>query len=411
MIEGCVVVGAGLAGISVADALRENGFDGRLTVLGAEPCPPYDRPPLSKRMLLEQPCPDDEPLRPEGFYRDREIDLRLGCAVDELAPDDGAVLLVDGTRVTADRIVLATGGTPRRLPLPGADLPGVCTLRTSEDARTIRAYLDAGASVVVVGGGFIGTEVAAAAAGRGCRVTVVEAAELPMSGALRPEVARLLTAAHRDRGVVVRTGTGVERFEGGRQLTGVRLPDGSVIPADLAVVGVGMRPDTALAERAGLEVGAGIRTGLDGRTSHPAVFAAGDVAEIPGPGGTVARIEHWQHARDRGVAVAHGILGHPLPPPGVPWFWSDQFDLNVQLAGHPGPSDTECWRGDPDALEFSVLYHRDGLVTGVAAVNRGKDVRPAIELMKRGARLDEARLGDPDTPLRALLKELRAAGR
>lgn len=410
MIDSCIVVGAGIAGINTAETLRTNGFDGRLTVLSAERRLPYDRPPLSKQVLLDQPCPAAEQLRPACFYDDQRIDLRLGVTAIGLALDEPAVLLDEGARLPADRIVLATGGTPRRLPVPGADLPGVCTLRTLDDAMRIREYLDQGARVVVVGGGFIGTEAAAAAVQRGCPVTLVEAGTSPMASTLRPELAELLSAAHRDRGVVVRTGTGVRRFEGNARLTGVRLSDQTLLPADLAIVGIGMRPDTRLAERAGLAVDDGILVANDGRTSHPAVFAAGDVARLPCPDGSHRRIEHWQHAKNHGTAVAHGVLGRPAPPPPVPWFWSDQFDLNVQLAGHPGASDAQSWRGDPGALAFSVLYHRDGVVTGLAAVNRGKDVRPAIELIKRGLVIDHSQLDDPEIPVRKLLSGVTRVG-
>ena len=478
MFEECVIVGAGIAGISAATALRDEGYEGRLTVLGAEPHLPYQRPALSKELLLDaangseggggwgQSSPTAaHQLHPESYYTERDIALRLSVRAARLLPQERSVLLADGGRITADRVLVATGGVARRLDVPGAELSGVLTLREMADALTIRDYLAARADVVIVGGGFIGMEVAAAAVEWGCQVTVVEADELPLLRALGPEVSEAVTATHRQRGVRVLTRTGVAGFEGGaagaggspgrpdvdgasqrqerttgvrqrEHVTSVRLDDGTVLPAGLVVVGVGMRADddltrhsdTAPGNETGSETGggtgggpgsgtgggavpaggAGIRTDIGGRTANPAVFAAGDVAETPTPDGRRARVEHWQHARDMGTAVARAMLGRPQLPSPVPWFWSDQGETNVQLAGRPHPDDRRTWRGSPQDGAFSVLYHRDGLVTGVTAVNRGKDVRPAMELIRHGSPVDPALLADPGTNLRRLVKSLGA---
>ncbi|MQA12057.1 MAG: pyridine nucleotide-disulfide oxidoreductase [Pseudonocardiaceae bacterium] len=405
MIDSCVVIGAGIAGVNAAEALREKGFEGTVTMIGAEHHQPYDRPPLSKKFLLDNGTPPDFPLRPQTFYDDCRIDLRLGAESTKLDVSSGAVVLDDGTHVHADKVVLATGGRPRRLGLPGCELVGVHSLRTVDDAAAIRGHLDRGSAVAVIGGGFIGTEVAAAAAAVGCPVTLIETERLPMQRALGTEVASLLSRAHRQRGVILRTGVGVDRLTGRGSVTGVELTDGSHIPAELVVVGVGMVPNVELAAAAGLVVSEGVRTDQYGRTSHPAIFAAGDVAEQAG----IGRLEHWQQARDGGGRVAHAILGQPSPETPMPWFWSDQFDLNIQLAGTPSPSDSKCWRGDPDALKFSVLYHQGRHVTGIIAVNRGKDVRPAIELIKLGSVVDSDLLDDPATPVRAILKATRGS--
>lgn len=406
MFEDCVIVGAGIAGVSTAAALRDEGYDGRLTVLGAEPDPPYpyDRPALSKDVLLAEEPPAARPMHPDGFYAERDIRLRLGSAATRIRPDSRSVLLADGESVPADRVVVATGGAARRLDVPGADLPGVRTLRDLQDALAVRDYLHRQAEVVIVGGGFIGMEVAAAAAQRGCRVTVVETEELPMLRALGPEVAQSLTDAHRERGVRVLARSGVRGFEGGERVTGVRLADGTLLAAELVLVGVGMRAECTLAERSGLTVGGGVRADASGRTSHPAVYAAGDAAETALPDGGWTRVEHWQHARDAGAAVARAMLGRPEVAPPVPWFWSDQGEVNLQLAGRPGPEDERTWRGDPDARAFSVLYHRAGRITGVAAVNRGKDVRPAMELIRGHVHLDPDVLADPAANLKKVLK-------
>lgn len=408
MPDSCAVIGAGPAGVSAAEALRDLGFTGRLTLIGAERHVPYYRPALSKEALLDEPRPAPVPLRAADFYLGRDIDLRLGTTATRLDPDRGVAHLASGERLRADTFVLATGSSPRLLGTPGDRLPGVFVLRTADDAAGVRSALDGADRVVVIGGGFIGTEVAAAAATRGHPTTIVEAGELPMSTALGPDVARLLAAAHRRRGVALRTNAAVLRLEGEHRVTGVRLSDGELLPADLVVIGIGARPNTALAVDAGLGASDGIHIDRSGRTSHPAVFAAGDVAAVRNAEGARVRGEHWQLAQDSGVAAATAILGLPATEAPTPWFWSDQFDLNVQLAGRPGAADARSWRGDPDAGSFAVLHHRDGLLTGAIAVNRGQDVRPAIELIRRGIRVEPERLADTGTPLRKLLKAAAA---
>jgi 3-phenylpropionate/trans-cinnamate dioxygenase ferredoxin reductase subunit len=402
-----VVVGAGLAGVSASEVLREQGHTGSITLVSAEDRLPYDRPPLSKAALIDDPCPPDALLRPEPFYADHDISLRLETAVTRLDPADGSVELTGGARLRADAVLLCTGGRPRLLDVQGVDLEGICTLRTADDAARIRAELDKGVRVAVIGGGFIGTEVAAAAVARGCPTVVLEAAELPLVRALGPTVAARLVEAHRARGVEVRTGVGVAGFGGTGAVDRVELTDGTHVPADLVVVGVGMAPETGLAAAAGLEVGDGVHVDPCGRTSNPAVWAAGDAAATISADGIRRRSEHWQNAKDQGAAIARAVLGADSVPAGVPWFWSDQFDLNIQLAGQPHPDDARMWRGDPEALAFSVLHHRDGVLTGITAVNRGKDVRPAMELIRTGAVLDADLLSDPDVPVKALLKSVR----
>lgn len=402
-----VVIGAGPAGIAAAEHLREAGHTGGITVLSAEDHLPYDRPPLSKEALLDDAAPEAFPLRPEAFYDEYHVALRLGCTAVRIDRAAGAVDLADGDRVPAGAVVLCTGGRPRTVNLPGADLGGVHTLRTVEDAAAIRARLERGGPVVVVGGGFIGTEVAAAAATRGCPTVLVESADLPLGRVLGSEVAGVLAGVHRERGVELRTGVAVTGFAGNGRVERVELADGSRLAADLVVVGLGMAPSHELAATAGLAVGDGVHVDDRGRTSAPGIWAAGDVAATPALGNGRQRTEHWTAATQLGVRVARDVLGLPPEPPTVPWFWSDQFDLNIQLAGAPGRGPQRCVRGDVADLCFSVLYHDDGLVTGITAVNRGRDVRPATDLIRSGTRVDPDSLDDPATTLKALARAAR----
>ena len=403
-----VVIGAGPAGIAAAEHLRQAGHTGPLTVLSAEEHLPYDRPPLSKDALLGDDAGTAFPLRPETFYDEHDIALRLGCAAVGLDRSGGDVELTDGGRVRADAVLLCAGGRARTVTLPGADLEGVHTLRTAEDATSIRSALQRGAPVAVVGGGFVGTEVAAAAATRGCPTTLIEAGNLPLAGALGAEVAGMLADVHRERGVEIRTGVPVVGFAGsGGRVARVELADGTSVPAELAVVGIGMAPSHELAEQAGLVVGDGVHVDERGRTSTPGIWAAGDVAATPAPGNVRRRTEHWRAATEQAVRVARDVLGLSPPRRAVPSFWSDQYDLCLQLAGDPGRGPDRGVRGDMAARSFSVLHHDRGLVTGITAVNRGKDVRPATDLIRSGTRLDPGRVNDPAIPLKELARAAR----
>lgn len=401
-MDSIAFIGAGVSSVTAIDELRCAGYDGRITLFSDEAWLPYDRPPLSKDVLLGT-APDGVALRPEAFYRDNDVELMLEQKVTEI---DGArmqLTTTSGSRDRSDVVVLATGGAARRLPLPGAHLDGVHVLRTHDDALELGRRLVPGARLAVIGGGFIGTEVAAAAVTRGLDVVLLEAAEAPL-GAVLPELAPLVVERHRQRGVKIRTGVAVESFTGVDRVTGVRLAGGETVPVDLVVVGIGMRPNEELAARAGLATGNGIHVDADMCTAVPGIYAIGDVANIAAGSGR-RRCEHWSHAVDTGKRLADRLLGRERRREAVPWFWSDQYDLNIQMVGTPEPADLCIWRGDPACDRATVLFHRQGQLTGAVALNNGRDIRPVSDLITAGTVLCPAELGDPETDLRKLAKQ------
>jgi 3-phenylpropionate/trans-cinnamate dioxygenase ferredoxin reductase subunit len=395
-------VGAGVASVSAIESLRERGHNGPITLFSAEERLPYDRPPLSKAVLLGE-APHGVALRPEEFYARHEVDLRLGVDVTSLEPQRRRLFDSRGDMTRADAIVLATGGTARELAIPGAGLDGVCVLRGLDDALDLERRLQPGARLVVVGGGFIGTEVAAAARTRGLEVTIVEALPAPLARVL-PELAQHVVEHHQSQGVVVRAGVGVEAFTGRGSVDGVRLVGGAVIPADLVVVGVGMRPRDELATAAGLVVGDGVHVDSSSRSSVHGVYAIGDVANAPDSRGGRRRTEHWQAAVDGGQRLAATLLGEEVGPPALPWFWSDQFDLNIQVAGHPRDGDSRVVRGNLQHGRGTVLFHRDGVLTAAATLNNGREIRPAMDLIQANIVVDLEVIADPTTDLRRLAK-------
>jgi 3-phenylpropionate/trans-cinnamate dioxygenase ferredoxin reductase component len=385
------IVGANLAGGRAAEALRGNGFDGRIVLLGEEEHAPYERPPLSKQGLAA----DIEPawLRgPEGWAA-IDVELRTGDRVVKLS--HGSLLTASGHSMRADQVLLATGGHSRPLGVPGGDLPGVHHLRTHGDAARLRGRLRTGARVVVIGGGFIGAEVAAAAVTAGCAVTVVEVGPVLMLRGLGPAWGEFVTNEHRRRGVRVLTRRTVTALS----KTSVELDHDEVLAADVVVVGVGMAPNVELARDAGARVDGGIVVDAAAATSVPGVWAAGDVTVQPGPLGPV-RYESWQNAAEQAGVAAAAMLGRPLPARSVPWFWSDQYDLNLQTAGRLDGTDAVVVRGDPGSASFSAFHLLDGRMVGVFAVNRGRDVRAATRLIARGAPVTASRLADESIDLR-----------
>ena len=353
------IVGASLAGWSVARGLRGGGFDGRITLVGAEPHRPYDRPPLSKAYLAGDLEAGDLSLVVEG-EADR-VDWVLGQRAVALRPDR-TVTLDDGTELAADALVIATGATPRTL--PGTDgLGGVHTLRTRDDADALRRALVPGARVVVIGAGFIGAEVASTAHRLGCDVTVVDAAAAPMAGAFGPDLAELVTGLHAAHGVPLRVGVPVAglRADGGR-VTGVALGDEEVLAADVVVVGIGVRPETGWLAGSGLKVDDGVLVDGAGRASTPGVFAVGDLARYPSKrAGGLVRVEHWTHARDHGAAVARTMLGEDVTYDPAPYVWTEQYGTMIQFAGFARPGDQiEVVDGDPAEYRFVAGYQRGG---------------------------------------------------
>jgi 3-phenylpropionate/trans-cinnamate dioxygenase ferredoxin reductase subunit len=398
-----VIVGGGLAGSVAAGTLRAGGFDGRIVLVGDEIHLPYSRPPLSKAVLRGESEGDVSILRPASWYADREIDLELGVRATVVDPNDRVVVLESGRRIGYDKVLLTTGGRARALDVPGFRLDGVHTLRTLDDSLAIRARLRPGLRVVVVGAGFIGAEVAASARAIGCDVTMFEIADVPLSRVLGAEVGRRYAAIHREEGVVLHTGIGLERIEGNGGVRRVVATDGVIHEADVVIAGVGMAPDVGVATSSGIEVGNGILVSERCETSIPDVYAAGDVALHPNPIlGQTIRVEQWQNAQHQGAAAARNMLGHHEPFAEVPWFWSDQYDVNLQMAGLPTASDDVVFRGDESGRAFSVFYLRDGYLVAVVGLNRTKDVSQGRRLINERAVISPEALGDESVDLAGL---------
>lgn len=406
MERSCVVVGGGLAGATAAFALRTGGYEGRIIVVCEEAHQPYSKPELSKGVLRGE-IPDQKiRIRPEEWYAKQSIELVLGRPAHRLDTGTRQVELSDGERLDYDSLLIATGGRPRRL--PGSDaVPGVLALRTLDDAHALRDRLGPGRSLLVVGGGFIGAEVAASARALGADVTVLEAEAAPLSRLLPPLLSQTYARLHRDRGVRLLLGTGVGRLEADG--AGVRAIDtrGGEHRADTVVVAIGITPDTALAERAGLHVDNGVVVDEYCRTSAPAVYAAGDVANHPNRFlGRRVRIEHWQNAQHQGASAARNILGRQDAFAEVPWVWSDQYDVNLQIAGVPHPDDEVVVRGDSDSLDFSAFLLRDGALTATIGINRAADVHAGRRLIAQAWCPEPDLLRDEDCDLGALATEL-----
>lgn len=391
-LEAIVVVGASLAGLRCAETLRREGFDGRLILIGAEAHLPYDRPPLSKEVLRGTRNPDQVSLiRPDRFDP-LELELRLGSPATGLDLSDSSVLL-GPERVRFDGLVIATGATPRRLP-DTPQLAGVHTLRTLEDSAAIRSELDGSPRVVVVGAGFIGSEVAASCRERGLDVTVIETLSTPLETTLGSRLGATCAALHRDHGVDLRCGMGVDGFVGEQRVEGVRLRDGSTVAADLVVVGIGVFPETRWLKGSGLEIADGV---VCDETSWagPNVVAAGDVARWYNPlFDESMRVEHWTNAVEQGEAAAIRLLagpdgGKPFAP--VPFVWSDQYDAKIQCAGRPRPDDEiRVLHGSLEERRFVALFGRKGRLSGAVAFNRARLLMSYRRMLHKGASWDAA---------------------
>ncbi|WP_327341725.1 NAD(P)/FAD-dependent oxidoreductase [Streptomyces europaeiscabiei] len=396
-------VGAGLAAVSTCDALRAHGYDGELVLYSAERGLPYDRPPLSKDVLLGKARREDVLLRPEQWFDEQRVDLRDGTPVRAVRPPEGGVELADGSVAAADRIVLATGGTPHPLPVPGGDDPAVHPLRTWEEAERLRERLLPGTRVTVVGAGLIGAESAAVAVALGCRVTLVDPVPVPLAAVVGDDIAGALHRRHSAEGIEVIT-AGVERMErrpGATQLL-VRLAGyGGVLAADTVVAGIGIRPATQLAEAAGLRVDNGIVVRTGQRTSHLNVFAVGDVARRDGHR---VRHEHWEAAQRDGEAAALGILGLPVPEQGAPWFWSDRHGVRLEAVGTMADAERTVLRGAMDSGAFTVFGLRGDRLVAAAAIDRPRDIKAARRIVDREITVDAARLADESTDPRTLAR-------
>ena len=398
-----VIAGAGLAGAKAAETLRAEGFDGPVVLIGDETERPYERPPLSKDYLLGKAERETIYVHPESWYADNGVELRLGAPVTGIDRAAHEVALADGSRVGYARLLLATGSSPRRLTVPGADADGVLYLRRVGDSDQIKAALATASRIAVIGAGWIGLEAAAAARAAGVEVTIFEASELPLLRVLGPEVAQVFAGLHREHGVDLRFGVQVEEIPAaGGRAAGVRLADGGQVEADAVIVGVGITPNAQLAEAAGLEVGNGIVVDAALRSSDPDIFAAGDVASAYHPLlGRHIRVEHWANALNQPQVAARAMLGQDVTYDRVPYFYTDQYDLGMEYAGYvePGGYDQVVFRGEADRREFVAFWLSGGRVLAGMNVNVW-DVNDAIQDLVRGGRpVDPARLADPGVPL------------
>jgi 3-phenylpropionate/trans-cinnamate dioxygenase ferredoxin reductase component len=400
-----VIVGAALTGAKAAEALREEGFDGRIVLIGSEPELPYERPPLSKEYLRGEAPREKARVHEEGFYESHDIDLRTGTTVASLDTGASEVELEGGERLRYDRLLLATGAEPRRVSVPGADLDGVHYLRDLKDADTLAALLAKGSGrVAVIGAGWIGSEVAASARTKGLDVALVEMADVPLERVLGREVGAIYADVHRGHGVELHLGTGIEAFEGSGRVERVKLADGSSIDCDFAVVGIGVVPRTELAERAGLEVGNGIQVSKRLETSVAGVFAAGDVANAFHPFyGTKVRVEHWANALNQPATAAQAMLGKEgVSYDRLPYFFSDQYDVGMEYVGYASEWDEVVIRGDASAPELIAFWMKDGAVQAGMNVNVWDVVEQIKALIGSREKVDVERLRDPDVPLEEL---------
>jgi 3-phenylpropionate/trans-cinnamate dioxygenase ferredoxin reductase subunit len=395
-----VIVGASLAGSSAAQALREEGFEGRVVLIGDEPVRPYQRPPLSKEYLQGKAGTDKVFLHEEGYYAEQDIDLRLSTHVQSLDTIAGEVVLASGERLAYDAVLLTTGAEPRRLTVPGSELDGLLTLRTLADSDALQAAIRAAGRVVIIGGGWIGCEVAASARELGAEVAVIEGGTLPLERVLGPELGAFYRDVHAEHGVEWHFGSGVEEVRGSSRAEAVTLADGTVVAGDLFVVGVGVTPRISLGEDAGLTMENGIVADEFLQTSAPGVFAAGDVADAWHPlFGARIRLEHWSAALNQGPVAAKNMLGQKVPYEKVPYFFSDQYDVGMEYSGYATSWDEVVFRGDPAGREFIAFWLKDGRLVAGMNVNIW-DVNDQIAALVAGKQLvDTAKLRDPDVEL------------
>src|SRR5919109_3450815 len=377
-----VIAGASLAGAKAAETLREEGFDGRLVLIGDEPERPYERPPLSKDYLRGEA--EDKPyVHPLGFYVENEIDLRTSTRVTGIDPGLRELLLEGDRRLGYDRLPVATGAVPRRLEVPGAKLDGIHYLRTLADSDLIGERIESGQRLVVVGSGWIGAEIAASARAKGCEVTMLEMGSLPLERVLGSEVGRIYLDIHRNHGVEFLPETTVERFEGEGSVQRVITRDGAAIETEFVIVGVGVAPRTGLVESAGLRVDNGIVVDEHLESSAPGVFAAGDVANARHPFyGRPLRVEHWANALNQGPVAARAMLGKDVSYEEIPYFFSDQYDTGMEYSGYATEWDQVVFRGNAEAYEFIAFWLRDGRLVAAMNMNVWDVSEPIRELIR-----------------------------
>lgn len=403
MTETHVIVGASLAGATAAATLREEGFEGRVVLVGAEPEVPYERPPLSKGYLTGQEPKEGFLVRPPGFYEEQRIETMFGVPAEHVRPAERVVELANGERLGYDKLLITTGARNRRFPIPGIDLEGVLDLRVLSDADRIRAAARPGSHAVVVGMGFIGSEVAASLRRLGVEVTAVEAAGVPLAHVLGEEIGGVLEGIHRDQGVRLILGDRVVAFEGQDRVERVITANGRRIDCDLVVMGLGVEPATDVVAGTDVAVEDGILVDELSRTSVEGIYAAGDVANHYHPVfGRRVRVEHWQNALKQGAAAARSMLGRGDPYRDVHWFWSDQYEWNIQYAGFHTSWDALVVRGSLTERDFVAFYLNEGRIDAAVAVNRAKDLRRTIPLIEARREVDPTSLQDGSLDLRTL---------
>ena len=407
-----LIIGSGQAGGRAAEALRMGGHAGPITVIGTESHPPYERPALSKEFLNDASFEQIAWVRPADWYAANGVTLRAGRTAMRIDRAHRIVELDDGSRSAYDTLILTTGARARPLVVAGGDHPLVSYLRTIEDSQRLQRRLRPGAHIVVIGAGVIGLEVAAAARSRGCAVTVLELGDLPMARAIPSLLGSFYADLHRAKGVDLRTATSVDHItdENGRAM--VHTGDGDALPADAVVVGIGVVPNVDLAQSAGLEIDNGIAVDEYGRTKDAAIYAAGDVTSHFNPLlGRRVRLESWQNAQNQAIAVARNILGAVTPYAEVPWFWSDQFESNLQIAGFPQIGDTVIRRGDLGGGPVVFFHLRDGKLAAAIGINSAREVRLAKEIIGMGGAASAAELADASVSLAGIFAALRRSSR
>jgi 3-phenylpropionate/trans-cinnamate dioxygenase ferredoxin reductase subunit len=403
-----VIVGAGQAGGQAARTMRQCGFDGRIVILGEEPHPPHQRPPLSKAVLLGKVPAEKTHLFKAEWYAENDVELHLRTVVTGIEADAHQLTLHDGTTLEYDKLLLATGATLRRLEIPGAELPAVRYLRSIEDALALQSAFQPGARLVVIGGGFIGLEVAASARQLGCEVTVLEAADRVMGRAMDAWMGAYFERLHARHGVTIRLQQEITEIAADGDATRVVTAEDTVT-ADVIVTGIGIEPNDSLARQIGAEVDNGVVVDAQGRTDIEDVFACGDVAcHHNSRFGRRLRLESWENAQNQAIAAASTMCGELAHYDPVPWFWTNQFDVNLQLAGMPPVWDSRVVRGDPDSGPFTVFYLAGNTIAACSAVNNAREMRTARTLIGQSVPVTAQQLQDPETDLKELAKEASA---
>ena len=407
--SGVVIIGANLAGGRAAEALRMAGFEGAITLIGEELSPPYERPPLSKEVLTQ---PDTLPpqffIQQDAYYAENNIDLRLGVRAERIDLDGRTVALSTGEDVAFETLILATGARARHLNIDGADLEGVHYLRTLDDARELSKELKPGARIGLIGMGVIGAEVAASARKRGCEVVCIEPLEIPMARALGPRFGAWLAQIHREEGVDVRLGSGVKSILGTNgHVSGVILNDDTTLDLDALVVGIGVIPNVELAEAAGIDTDNGIVVDTHAQSSCPVVYAVGDVTNSPLYNGGRGRCETYQNAQDQAITAARAIAGQAEEYLKAQWFWTDQYDINIQVLGDVISDAEIVIRGDEQSRHFTAFFVRKNLIRGILTVNQAKDMATGRRMLEREVKVEATALADMDVDLRKLLKKAR----